>query len=491
MNIGEDITPDPVNLLQTNRNIGYDITEAIADLIDNSISAKSTFIDLRFEWNDGFPSFAIVDNGVGMDGTTGELVNAFKLATKSPVLERSEDDLGRYGSGLKTASLSQSRSFIVISKTAHSKVCARALDLDFIQTEGKGWRLKIISSEDYSNFREILETQGHGTVVIWDKWDRFPANENDFHILKNKVEEYVSICFHRFIESNAIKIFRNGTSIMPVSPIPKEIASPATRVVIHDGAIVQKAFILPHPAIWPQEIHSDLNINSYNLLNGYANHQGIYVYRCNRLLNPYGGWLGVIKAQNSTKLARVVIEFSNSVDSLWSIDITKTKARIPFILKKEIDKFLHQSSRDSTKKIIRGNKEYRDNISNNGHTIWRKSIAKDSNFISYNINTEHSLFDYNNYPKGISRVQFKELLRLIGTNLPVAEIIESNDHNPSSFDFNVNVIQPFELDFARQLYQTFRFNQNSHFEALSKLFQIEPFTYFQEEVKNYIENDGR
>jgi hypothetical protein len=489
MSLGEDITPDPVNLLQTNRNIGYDITEAIADLIDNSISAQSTAIDLRFEWNDGRPLFAIVDNGIGMNGTSGELVNAFRLATKSPVLERNENDLGRYGSGLKTASLSQSRSFVVISKTEGSEIHARSLDLDFIQTERKGWRLKIVSNDNFPKFRDILKDQNHGTIVIWDKWDRYPQDEREFNNLKNKVEEYISICFHRFIETNGIEISRNGTPIIPVSPIPKELITPASCVKLQSGAIIQKAYILPHPTIWPQEIHSDININSYNLLNGYANHQGIYIYRCNRLLNPYGGWLGVVKAQNSTKLARVVIEFSNTADSLWSIDITKTKAKIPFKLKNEIHNFLHQSSSISTKKIIRGNKESRNNISIHGQIIWKKNITPNSNFISYSINDEHTLFDLKNYPEGISHTKLKELLRIIGNNLPILEIIQNNDKDASSFDFNKSNIQAFELDFAKQLYQKYRLNNISHSEALNLLTMIEPFTYFQEEVQKHIESD--
>ena len=104
-----DFTPDPISLLESNRNLGYSIEEAVSDLIDNSISAKATTISYEIHWNDGNPFFLLKDNGSGMSNLDNELINSFKLGSKNPLEERDPSDLGRFGFGMKTASLSQAR----------------------------------------------------------------------------------------------------------------------------------------------------------------------------------------------------------------------------------------------------------------------------------------------------------------------------------------------------------------------------------------------
>ena len=83
-----DFTPDPISLLESNRNLGYSIEEAISDLIDNSISAGATKISYELHWNDGKPYFLLKDNGCGMSNADKELVNSFRLGSKT--LWRSE-----------------------------------------------------------------------------------------------------------------------------------------------------------------------------------------------------------------------------------------------------------------------------------------------------------------------------------------------------------------------------------------------------------------
>ena len=110
----DDITPEPAKMIESLRDFGYMLDTAVADIIDNSITAKSSEIDIRFSWDNGSPWFAIIDNGVGM--SESELITAMRLGSKSPLEERANDDLGRFGMGLKTASLSQCRRFTVITK---------------------------------------------------------------------------------------------------------------------------------------------------------------------------------------------------------------------------------------------------------------------------------------------------------------------------------------------------------------------------------------
>jgi len=122
----DDLRPDPASLIESMRDIGYSMETAVADLIDNSITAGASNIDIRFSWNDGDPWLAIVDDGYGMD--SDELTNAMRLGSKNPLEERDKEDLGRYGLGLKTASFSQCRKLTVISKVGES-------------IEGREWNL--------------------------------------------------------------------------------------------------------------------------------------------------------------------------------------------------------------------------------------------------------------------------------------------------------------------------------------------------------------
>ena len=148
--IGEDFTPDPVSLLESNRNLGYSIEEAISDLIDNSITAKAKNITYEFHWNEGNPYFLLKDDGIGMSSNNNEFFNSFKLGTKNPREERDPKDLGRFGFGMKTASLSQARCLTVISKK-EEKVISRSLDLDFIFEIGGGWNLKKVMDHEIIN----------------------------------------------------------------------------------------------------------------------------------------------------------------------------------------------------------------------------------------------------------------------------------------------------------------------------------------------------
>lgn len=122
------------------RGLGYSTPTALADIIDNSISAGASRIDIRFEWNGGTPWIHILDNGRGMNDA--ELENAMQLGARNPLDERSADDLGRFGLGLKTASFSQGRRLTVASRSAgFEQVCLR-WDLDLLSRPGDdGWHL--------------------------------------------------------------------------------------------------------------------------------------------------------------------------------------------------------------------------------------------------------------------------------------------------------------------------------------------------------------
>ena len=119
------LPPRAHTLISATRHIGYSLESAIADLIDNSIAARARNVEIDFI--DTTESYiAILDDGFGM--TDEELTSAMQYGSSDPSNNRSENDLGRYGLGLKTASMSQCKKMTVATKRwriCHWSMCSR------------------------------------------------------------------------------------------------------------------------------------------------------------------------------------------------------------------------------------------------------------------------------------------------------------------------------------------------------------------------------
>ena len=107
--------PDAAALMTSARSFGnYDLAGAIADLIDNSIKANAGRVDLSCIFSGGDPEIRVLDDGTGM--SKEELQAAMRPASSNPLEERLPGDLGRFGWGLKSASFSQCRRLIVVTR---------------------------------------------------------------------------------------------------------------------------------------------------------------------------------------------------------------------------------------------------------------------------------------------------------------------------------------------------------------------------------------
>ena len=94
--------PEASSMIETFRAIGYSVESAIADLLDNSISAGAKNIWIDYNWKGEDTSISIIDDGDGM--TNEVLINAMRPGSRNPLDIREDKDLGRFGLGLKTAS---------------------------------------------------------------------------------------------------------------------------------------------------------------------------------------------------------------------------------------------------------------------------------------------------------------------------------------------------------------------------------------------------
>lgn len=169
------LIPDPGVLIEGLRDTGYDFNTALADVIDNSVDAQASLVDVRVQIiPDGSPSIIITDDGIGMD--KDELLEGMQYGSKNK--DKDPKRLGKFGLGLKTASTAFCRRLSVISrKDINAPFVMATWDLDQVVKDG-AWHLLVSETEDDIpvTYMQILSTvtngSGHGTLVTWEKVDR-------------------------------------------------------------------------------------------------------------------------------------------------------------------------------------------------------------------------------------------------------------------------------------------------------------------------------
>ena len=391
----QEAIPNPSSLMESMREIGYSTESAIADLIDNSITAKSNNIDIRFSWNEGSPWLSVIDDGIGMD--INELIIAMRIGSISPLEPREPDDLGRFGLGLKTASLSQSRRFTVVSKKNDKYSIAQwDLDSDDISKKNK-WSINIFHVKELkSTLTELndkyLKKQKSGTIVFWDNIDRFDVGEVEnkkelkFGTVLNNVRSHLELVFHRYIAPTVgkrkIVIKYNESLLEAFDPffIQKSKELNSEDINYAGSKISVQPYVLPH--------HSKVSKSEYKKYEGrrgYLNEQGFYIYR-NRRLIIYANWFRLIPKKEMSKLLRVKIDIPNTLDHLWKINVKKSNAIPPTFVREKLGNII-------SKIEIAGVRVYKHKgqrlISNIKNPAWER-VAK-ANKIYYKINMDHPL----------------------------------------------------------------------------------------------------
>ncbi len=346
-------------MLEALRGLGYTTAAALADVIDNGISAGASSIHVRFDWAGVHSRISISDNGRGMDDL--ELESAMTLGAKNPLDERSTKDLGRFGMGLKTASFSQCRRLTVASKTLDGLVCCLRWDLDAIAASPDlGWRMFEGPAYGSEVFVESVESVNSGTVVLWECLDRIvtPGYSMDhFADLIDDVEMRLAMVFHRLLEgpNPSVRLLINDKLVTPWDPFmtghpAKPWHSPVARILMPSGIIEAQCHVLPH-----KDRLSDDEFREAGGPEGWNSLQGFYVYRNRRLLLA-GGWLGLGQGrawnrEESHRLARIRLDIPNSADADWKIDVKKSTARPPVTVRPWLTK-LAEDTRHRARRVF-------------------------------------------------------------------------------------------------------------------------------------------
>ena len=150
---------------QAARAYGYSLERAVADIIDNSITANAKNIHIVHHFDNENSKIAIIDDGDGM--AKDELIDGMRLNSKNPLDERNENDLGRFGLGLKTASLSQCETLTVRSKKDGNDNI-RCWDLGFISKQNEYALLKKAPTNDGDFLLNLIDKNNQGTIVLWE-----------------------------------------------------------------------------------------------------------------------------------------------------------------------------------------------------------------------------------------------------------------------------------------------------------------------------------
>lgn len=476
-------------MMESIRAIGYDPGAAIADLVDNSISAKAERIDILYPPGDaGSPipgAIGIQDDGIGM--TRDELLAAMCMGAKRPTQERRADDLGRFGLGLKTASLSQCKRLTVVSRTRGSSWAAMQWDIERVIAANK-WTILQLNPAEISRLpmAEEFLARPQGTMVLWEEIDRFVRGQGDlereFTRQMGHVRDHLALVFHRFLggDLRRVTITMNRTALPKFDPFLTSRSTFGGQETIPSGAptnssITIRPYTLPHISNMTREEISLLGPDQ-----GYEQDQGFYVYRAGRLL-VRGTWFRMAPRQASRQYTRIQVDVPNSLDHAWSLDIKKSAATPPLEVRERLKALIPTLARPSERaNDFAGRKTAPDAA----HQLWQRHELRGGS-IRYGVNPDHpfvkAVQDRMQEP-GASTLT--ALLNCLTEWLPVEGIYQdrakaTHGHRPESAEQNGSLADIETL--CRGLLSRSRASRPEQLELISQLRACEPMRHLPAE----------
>lgn len=475
------VPPNAAALIESLRAFGYTPETAIADLVDNSITAGAHQVSISFGWDGSRSTIAISDDGSGM--SADQLVDAMRAGSSSPREKRDPADLGRFGLGLKTASFSQCRHLTVMSKNAASGVSCRRWDLDEVVRTGE-WRLLRGPTRSCAHLVDELDGCASGTIVVWECVDRIvgdadvedPDPQRHFLDVADRVSAHLSMTFHRFLGPKRLQISVNGRPVSKWDPFLEGNAAcqalGAERIESPGGDIEVHPYVLPH--------RSKLAEADFQLAGGargWNDLQGFYVYRNGRLLVA-GDWLGLrFTKEEHYKLARIRIDIPNSADEQWQIDVRKSVAVPPSEIREQLRR-VAKFTRERAVEVYRHRGKVLAKRAEKGIVpLWREKVKNGR--ISYVINRDHEgVAAALDHP---SKASVRTLLRLVEETVPVPLIAINTSERPEEHVAPLEQATPKAVaELAEAIYRSLIQRGMSHRDAAQQVLTTDPFHLYPE-----------
>ena len=361
----EQVVPAAARTISSLRDIGYALPQAVADLVDNSVAAGATTVsvDLHFDGTDSW--VRIADDGRGMDSAA--LTESLRYGSAR---DYDDEDLGKFGFGLKAASTSQCRRVVVASRIApeRARIEARALDLGHIERTNR-WEILVVDpAERPAHLTAPLQTTT-GTVVLWEDLDRILDYKDPWGAWARRkllsqaeaIAEHLGMVFDRFLSGEApgpkLQILVNGSEVEPWDPFCRSEQA-TTALPEHDFRVASEngmGIVHVRPYVLPDK--SDFSDTaSWQRASGplkWNRQQGLYIYRANRLIQ-WGGWGRIRTPDEHSKLARVALDFSPILDAAFGINISKAIVSLPVDLRDDIEPIINQVARIASQRYRKG-----------------------------------------------------------------------------------------------------------------------------------------
>lgn len=458
---------------------GYTFNFAIADLIDNCIAANAKNITLYFDLKSDNPYLYLIDDGDGM--SLEKLKEAAIIGFKDIDEFRAEDDLGRYSTGLKSATRSFCDAITISSKEKMSKPNSIKIDYSYI-VKNKKWEAFII--ENFEHSKKLSES---GTIIFCEKINFLKVGFEHGTIYEKleDLQKSLSHIFGKFLLSNQINIFiqTNGSKPIKVegwNPFSL-LENKTTKLIFEkehiyfDSVINIKAYIMP---VFSNLTEKD---KQYMIGRGLLEQSGFYIYRNKRLIQE-GGWLNLdhIGLDDKSKYARIEVEIPSKLDRLFQINFSKNSLVIPDQLKPlfiEIAKKARSESRNNYD--YKKHPELKKTLKKHNEKIWKTS--KTNNGVVLSINMEHPLIKElsNEVPSNT----LKNLINLITKSLPIA-MIQSQETSTSNFTEN----ELFEM--MEKTHKKFLDEGLNLIDIKRKMVSLEPFKDYKSVLAEYFDKIG-
>jgi len=465
----------------------YNLALSLADLIDNSISAGSLEIRIYAEFDNAHSSIKIIDNGRGM--SRAQLFQAMKIGSHNPSEKRDENDLGRFGLGMKTASFAQGRRLTVLTNNG-SDMSGACWDLDDISN----FSMDIFDQEEVKQQFTFCKNKETQTEVKITKLTRLTENNTisaeDWERLLVDAKDELRLIFHRYLEGGEkgikkIRIFFNDdeNSLDPINPFYQD--HPATQDLDTETIIVDQKKISVTPFILPH--FSKLKASEVEKLagkEGYVRNQGFYIYRNFRLIIR-GTWFKLIPHGELVKLARIKVDIPNSLDVEWKITVDKSDAQIPVKVQKRLRELISTIKIQSTRVFTFPGKKLTDSKINQLWQLKQKHGKK-----SFQINLSHPLIS--NFIEKSDKLQkqsFHNVISIIEETLPLHEMVSQMNDQPETIS-QQSTDPKIVYEFAKYLYLNLRSRGFKENEALKMLNETDPYHLNIEFILNSLIKEG-